>query len=168
MLRILHLEDSADDAFLIKTTLSRHGIAADFTLVRNRAEFTDALNHQPCNLILCDNGLPGFTGLEALRMAREKYPHIGFICVSGAAAEEQVVTSLNAGATDYVQKDQTWQLIVSVRREEERLQLMRLISELEKNVKERTDQLQAANQELQSAKRELELARSRQADTTDR
>jgi hypothetical protein len=44
MLRILHIEDSLEDAFLIEQTVSENGIKAMFTLVRSEAEFISTLD----------------------------------------------------------------------------------------------------------------------------
>src|SRR6185503_12703157 len=124
MLRILHLEDHADDAFLIEQTLTVNGVKASFTVVRNRAEFALAMKWKQFDLILADNGLPGFSGLEALKMSRQDCPGIPFICVSGAATQDQVLYSMSQGATDYVLKDELPRLVAAVRREEERLHLL--------------------------------------------
>ncbi|HZT30752.1 MAG TPA: response regulator [Bryobacteraceae bacterium] len=126
MLRILHLEDRQEDAFLIENAILNWGIPAEFIVVRDRPEFVSALEQSQFDLILADNGLPGFDGLAALKMVRQQFPSIGFICVSGAAGENQTRASFQAGATDYVLKDDLSRLVATVRREWDRTQLLRM------------------------------------------
>jgi hypothetical protein len=144
MLSILHLEDCATDAVLIEHALQSNGIHAKFTVVQKHSDFLAKLDGNKFDLILADNGLPGFNGLDALKLVREKFPGLAWICVSGAAREEQAFNYLNAGATDYVLKDQVWNLVAAVRRAQERLQQLRVNEELEQRVKDLTAQLQAA------------------------
>src|SRR5262245_59437099 len=133
MLRILHLEDCQADAFLTQRALADGPIAAEVTHVKNHAEFCDALEKRDMDLILADGGVPGFGGQQALELAREKCPGVPFICLSGSVDEKQIAASLNAGAAEYVLKDQPWQFIAAIRRvletvhrEEEKTRLLRL------------------------------------------
>ena len=87
MLHILHLEDNADDAFLIQQTLLDHKIDAEIQQVPTRAAFLDALERGGFDLILADSYLPGLDGAEAMKMARAKYPEVSMIAVSGAVNE---------------------------------------------------------------------------------
>ena len=98
MLRILHLEDRQDDAFLIKQILGENGIEADINLATNRSEFVSALERDDFDLILADNALPGFSGLDALKLARQKCPQAAVICVSGNLSETQATACMQAGA----------------------------------------------------------------------
>src|SRR5262249_50730107 len=82
----------------------------------NRAEFVEALEKAPVDLILADSGVPGFGGLQALEIAREKCPGVPFICLSGSVDEKQIAASLREGATEYVLKDHPWQFIAAIRR----------------------------------------------------
>lgn len=128
MLRILHLEDCPDDAFFVEQALKEGGINASFKVVKDRPNFVQALYDDRFDLILSDNGLPGFSSVEALKLAREKRADVGFICISGSDRDEHALDCLNAGATNYVQKDRLWELIAAVRAEQERIQLKRMNS----------------------------------------
>jgi len=125
MLQILHLEDRREDAYLIEQTLVDGGIEAKILLAKNRPEFLGALEKRDFDLILADNSMPGFSGLDALKIARERCPNVAVICVSGNISEQQAAACLKAGATDYVVKDHLWQLVNAVRCEAERLRLLR-------------------------------------------
>jgi len=99
----------------------RRGLSAqrfDCELIRthDKQSFVKALNEGGFDLILSDYFIPGFDGLSALAMARERYPEIPFIFVSGAIGDEIAVESLRAGATDYVLKDRPARLVPAIQR----------------------------------------------------
>jgi PAS domain S-box-containing protein len=60
--------------------------------------------------------MPSFDGLAAMKIAREKCPHVPFIFVSGALGEEMAIDLLKKGATDYVLKNRLSRLEPAVSR----------------------------------------------------
>ncbi len=58
----------------------------------------------PCDLLLLDLNLPGVTGLDLLRQARAKKPHLPILILTGNARVEDRVSGLDAGADDYMTK----------------------------------------------------------------
>ena len=58
----------------------------------------------PIDLVILDLNLPGIPGLEFLHTIREHWPETSVILVSKAAAVEERVRGLNAGADDFVVK----------------------------------------------------------------
>src|SRR5881396_3204930 len=115
-LRILHLEDDPNDAELIQAALEAERLEVVIQRVSSRAEFTEALSGPRFDLILSDYALPGFDGLSALRLTRERAPTVPFIMVSGQLGEEAAADSVRSGATDYVLKQRLSRLGPSVRR----------------------------------------------------
>jgi PAS domain S-box-containing protein len=165
-LRILHLEDDSADAELIEATLAADGLSCDCVRVSSRAQFVAAIDG-PYDLILSDFALPGFDGVTAQTIARDRRPDLPFVFVSGTIGEEVAIDRLKEGATDYVLKQRLARLPSAVRRalEESRerrerraaeSEVRRLNDQLERRVIERTAQLAEANAAL--AKREAELA----------
>jgi PAS domain S-box-containing protein len=114
--RVLHVEDNERDADLIEAALDRDGMAHESVRVFSRADFMVWIERGGFDLILCDYTLPGFSGIEALSIAREKLPEVPFIYVSGTMGEERAVEALRNGATDYVLKDRPAKLGPAVRR----------------------------------------------------
>lgn len=114
-LKILLLEDDANDAELIRIELKRHGLRAQWQHAATEAEFRAALASAP-DLVLADYKLPGFDGLAALKIALEQCPDTPFIFVSGALGEERAIEVLKSGATDYVLKDRLQRLPAVVER----------------------------------------------------
>ena len=103
-LRLLLIEDLEDDALLLVRELRKGGIDSDFTRVDTLRELEAALANGPWDAIFSDYNLPGFTGLDVLRIVREMGLDLPFILVSGVIGEETAVEALKAGAHDYLMK----------------------------------------------------------------
>jgi putative nucleotidyltransferase with HDIG domain len=115
-LRILLLEDAPADAELNERMLRKAGIAFNSLRVDTMNAFVTALDTFRPGIILADYRLPGFNGLDALAIAREKTPQTPFIFVTGAMGEELAVASIKLGATDYLIKDRLARLPEAVQR----------------------------------------------------
>jgi PAS domain S-box-containing protein len=113
-LRILHLEDNPADSQLVRDQLAHEGVAAAISLATGREDFLKLLDKENWDLILADFRLPNFTGIEALKLVREKLPHTPFILLSGTIGELAAIESLKAGATDYVLKQNRERLPSSI------------------------------------------------------
>src|SRR5579859_3266984 len=103
-LRILHLEDEPDFTELVRTLLTQEKVDADIKQVDDRKVFQETLETEEFDVIISDFHLPQFTGLEALKIARQKAEHTPFILVSGTIGEQAAIEGLKSGATDYVLK----------------------------------------------------------------
>jgi len=95
-----------DDQPHICSTVS--GILTDEgykTIVFQDAEsFWQSLDTQEPSLVLLDIWLPGVDGLELLKRLHERFPTLPIIMMSGHAGIETVVTSIKAGAYDFMEK----------------------------------------------------------------
>lgn len=116
VLRILLLEDSADDAELIRHALRPLGRILVIDQVEEMEAFRDALDRGGYRLVLSDVSLPGFDGLSALLMVRERDPDLPFIVVTGSVPEERAVEFIRQHATDYVSKERLAALPMVVER----------------------------------------------------
>ncbi len=114
--RLLLLEDDPNDAELLRRTLVAEWPRCEFVPVHNKAGFETALNGDRFDLILCDYRLPGYDGLSALALARQRMPEVPVIFVSGGMGDGIADESLRAGATDYVLKDRLARLVPAIRR----------------------------------------------------
>ena len=115
-LRILNLEDNANDAELNLAMLSARWPACQLVRVENEADFAAALDRGGFDVILSDYTMPGFDGLQALALACEKCPRVPFLFVSGTIGEDTAIEALKNGATDYVLKHRLMRLIPAVDR----------------------------------------------------
>ena len=101
-LRVLIVEDSQDDTWLIVRNLQRAGFRPDFERVETMAAMREALETQSWDLIISDYSMPQFAGPAALALYRQKGLDIPFISVSGVIGEETAVEMMKAGAHDFV------------------------------------------------------------------
>ncbi len=115
-IQILHLEDNALDAELIEAILDAASIPYEITRVQTSGEFGAALEKGGYDLILADYQLPGYDGLSALDLARERRPEIPFIFVSGTLGEDAAINALTKGAVDYVTKQKLSRLAPAITR----------------------------------------------------
>src|SRR4051812_32732812 len=104
-LRILLIEDSEDDAELVLRSVRLGGYEPVAECVSSAEEVRAALDKGSWDLVISDYVMPGFGGLEALQLFKERGVEVPFIIVSGHIGEEVAVASLKAGANDYVMKD---------------------------------------------------------------
>jgi PAS domain S-box-containing protein len=115
-LQILHLEDDDLDAEIIKNTLQQERIVGDITRASCKKEYFSTIHRNDYDIILCDNSLPDYDGISALKYAREHKPNIPFIFVSGTMGEERAVDALRYGANDYVLKQHLNKLAPAIQR----------------------------------------------------
>jgi len=113
---ILHLEDQVADSVLIKSLIWKEFPSFDYYFVDNEQNFLLALQEKKIDIILSDYQLPDYSGAEALLVAKNQYPHIPFIFVTGKMGEDTAIESLTNGATDYVMKSKLERLVPAIRR----------------------------------------------------
>jgi two-component system, cell cycle sensor histidine kinase and response regulator CckA len=115
-LRVLHLEDNARDAEMVRHKLDTDGVSCDILLVNRQEAFEAALAREPFDLILSDYSLPAYDGVAALEHAQRAQPHVPVIIISGTVGEEEGVRLLHLGATDYLLKGRLDRLGAAVQR----------------------------------------------------
>jgi two-component system, cell cycle sensor histidine kinase and response regulator CckA len=115
-IRILHLDDSAADAELVRTRVQGEGLRCNVTLVSDRSRFESALARETFDLILSDHSIPGYDGFSALRCAQDLQPLTPVIMLSGTLDDAQAVESLKSGATDYILKQRLPRLVPAIHR----------------------------------------------------
>ena len=90
-LKILHLEDNAADAELVKRVLMRAQADCEIKNVDSGDAYERELSQQAYDVILSDSGIPGYDGRAALKRAQESRPGIPFIVVSGTVDDAPAV-----------------------------------------------------------------------------
>jgi two-component system sensor histidine kinase UhpB len=103
-LKILLVEDAEGDALLQFRELKRSGLSFEARRVQTESDFLVQLAEYGPDIIVSDYSIPGFSGMRALEIARERVPDLPFVFVSGAMGEDKAVELLRRGATDYVLK----------------------------------------------------------------
>ncbi len=145
-----------DDNRLVRKSIGTFLENSHFSVIlaENGRECIDIFEKKKPDIVLLDLKMPVMSGIDALSMIREKNPDTPVIIISGEGLFEDVVRALRLGAWDYIIKPLTDMNIIthSIRKAMERV---RLIEEnrahqeqLEDLVKERTADLDRANEEL--------------------
>lgn len=112
-LKILLLEDSADDAALLERDLRRGNLIPVLRRVQDEAEYVEALDVD-WDIVLADYALPSFSGIDALRLLRAHDASTPFIMISGRMGKTTAQEALRAGAQDYLVKDDLTRLGTAV------------------------------------------------------
>src|SRR5450631_2437343 len=104
VLRLLHVEDSPDDAALVSHAL--RGAPFEFTLsrVETEVDYLAQLEFAPPDAIICDYNLPEFSAERALEIIRARDLDLPFIVVSHHLGETEAVLAMQQGASDYLPK----------------------------------------------------------------
>ncbi len=115
-LKILFIEDSPDDVDLMLIEFQKKNLKLEWTRVQNEKGLINELDKQEWDVILSDYVIPGFSGLEAIKIIRERNKYQPIIVVSGTIGEAIAVETLKAGANDYLMKQNLVRLIPAIER----------------------------------------------------
>src|SRR5918998_1192990 len=117
-LRMLLVEDSEDDALLLKRELRRGGYDPHCERVDTAEDMELALDGQIWDLVIADHSMPAFSSSAALELLRRKgFVDMPFIIVSGRIGEDAAVEAMRVGANDYIMKDNLARLNTAIERE---------------------------------------------------
>lgn len=114
-IRVLVVDDNPTDTELIGAELHRAKLVFSLEHAADQAEFLAKLAKAP-DVVLTDFTMPGFSGMEVLRLVLERRADLPVIIVSGSIGEEQAVTAMKEGAFDYLLKDRLARLGQAVQR----------------------------------------------------
>jgi diguanylate cyclase (GGDEF)-like protein/PAS domain S-box-containing protein len=121
--KVLIVEDSEDDAKLALRALRSGGFDPTSRRVQTAADLETALAEERWDAVISDFKMPGFTGMDALRIFRSTGLDIPFILISGTIGEETAVDAMKAGASDYVMKKSLARLAPALERELKEMQM---------------------------------------------
>lgn len=99
---VLVVDDEVHSLDAIRRTLDE-----DFRILTATSadEARDLLGRYPVSVILCDQRMPGMTGVEFLKEVRERWPEIVRIVISGYTDSEDIIAGINdAGIYQYILK----------------------------------------------------------------
>jgi PAS domain S-box-containing protein len=114
-LRALIIEDFEQDAQLLLLELRRGGYQVSHERVQTGDSLRVALQKR-WDVVLSDFSMPGFSGMEALRIVKESPVEVPFIIVSGTIGEDTAVEALLGGAADFLVKGKLARLVPAIER----------------------------------------------------
>ena len=132
--KILIVDD--DDVYreLLKDAIEELGVEVDLSM--DGVEALEKLQLTPFDILLTDLNMPRMDGLKLLNHARQIYPNILTIIITGYGSLESAIQAIREGAYDYVQKPfKIEQITVVARNAIEKVKISRdrarLLKELE-------------------------------------
>ena len=115
-LKLLVVDDSDDDVFLLEHTLRKGGLAFAHTHVETLSDLEAALT-EAWDVVITDHHMIGFSSKDVLDMVRARYQELPVVIVSGEIGEDVAVGEMHRGAQDYIMKDNLARLIPVILRE---------------------------------------------------
>jgi DNA-binding NtrC family response regulator len=116
-LSVLIVEDNEQDAAILVRELRRGGYDLSFDRVETPDAMRAALDTGIWDIVLSDYSMPRFNAPAALALVHERNLDLPFIIISGTVGEETAVTSLRAGAHDFIVKGSLARLLPAIGRE---------------------------------------------------
>lgn len=102
--RILIVDDEEDYRMVVHGLLQKINHAYSCDLVANGHEAMEAIIRGRYDLVISDIQMDGGTGIELMRAAKELYPKLDFIIMTGHAPEYEFSDIIDAGASDFIAK----------------------------------------------------------------
>ena len=99
---ILVVDDELSMREILEYILAKEGYT--ISSAENGAKAIQMLDRNEYDLLLCDIRLGDVSGIDVLRHAKSKNPHITVVMISAYASTETAVEAMNEGAYDYVPK----------------------------------------------------------------
>ncbi|HBG04396.1 MAG: diguanylate cyclase [Geobacteraceae bacterium GWC2_58_44] len=142
LLRVLIVEDAPDDAQLIAMELEHGGYDVQFQRVDTPEAMREALDCAPWDVVICDYAMPGFSGLQALQILRQKGLDRPFLMISGRVGEEAAAEAMRAGADDFLLKGNLSRLVPAIKREIAEAAMRQEHHRAEKELRDKLDFIQ--------------------------
>ena len=114
-LRLLVVEDADDDYLILLREVRRGGYVVTSERVTTAPELIEALA-RPWDLLITDWMLPGFGGLQAIKIAVAHDKGLPCIVISGTPNEDEAMAAMRAGALDFLSKDRPMRFVPAVER----------------------------------------------------
>lgn len=132
--RIVHVEDSPDDAELVALALRDTPYATAMPRVETESDYVAQLDAGVPDVIICDYQMPRFTAERALEILAERKLDVPFIVVSHHIGESAAVIAMQRGAADYLSKRDLGRLPKAIASAIERRDARRGCSELQRGL----------------------------------
>lgn len=135
-IRMLVVDDSEDDAFLLYSELVTRGAKIDYRRVDNAPDMAAAVAAGEWDVIICDHKMPGFDSFGALEVLKQSSKDIPFIIYSGVITDAQAISAMGNGVSDYIQKGNFARLVPVIERELRGAAARRAVRQADHRIKE--------------------------------
>ncbi|NJO83593.1 MAG: response regulator transcription factor [Blastochloris sp.] len=99
---LLVVDDEANIRLTLNALLTRAGYAV--TMAANGEEAIALMDEHVFHLLLVDLKMPGIDGMQVVAAARERFPHMSILVLTGHGSLETAVEGLHMGIFDYLLK----------------------------------------------------------------
>jgi DNA-binding response OmpR family regulator len=158
-LNVLIVDDSKVIRSAIREILELGNIQV--TEASNGKDALELIYNNTPDLVLLDVVMPGMDGIAVLKTLRKSYSKLKLpvVLVTSLGSSSEIVQALDFGANDYVTKpvdfDVLWARVSNQLMQKQTSEYLRLAqNNLEKQIKQRTTELNSSNQQL---KKEIEV-----------
>ena len=126
---VLLVDDAADSAHILRTSLRRRGYAVEAVL--SASEALAYLRETPVDVVITHLRMPSMSGLELCSALREAHPDLQTIVVTGQSSLDSAIAAIRAGAFDYITKPIALDaLVIAIERAAAHLNLRREVLRL--------------------------------------
>ena len=143
-LNILLLEDSEIDADLLVRFLKKEKIDFNYSRIWQKNDFINALERSNPDLIIADQSMPQFSGIEAFRIMKNEKKNIPFIIITGTISEKTLTEFTKEGIDDYILKENLLRLPSAIKHVLYKKKIEKLHKEIEIAHKNITDSINYA------------------------
>lgn len=125
-MKLLVVDDEADVSLLFRQRFRKElksgQLEMGFALSGMAAlEYLDTHGTTGCKLILSDINMPGMTGIELLKILKQRYPNLKVFMITAYGDEVNHASAIDSGADDYFTKPIEFELLKARMRELEPL-----------------------------------------------
>ena len=103
---VMIVDDEPINAEVVQVYLEGSGFKRFITCSDSTKALAMVMVHQP-DVLLTDLNMPGLSGLELLKIVRQRFPHLPVILMTGEGNDAVVAEALQNGAASYVAKDKS-------------------------------------------------------------
>lgn len=104
MIHLTIVEDSPTTGAILMDYMAGEDVKVDALYTTGEAAIEQMSNNPLPDVMLIDIGLPGISGIELIRILKERYPTVEMIVQSIFDDSENIVKAIRAGASGYLLK----------------------------------------------------------------
>jgi CheY-like chemotaxis protein len=123
-IKVLIVDDDQICREILRDALTTHEV--EVTLASDGIEGLEKLAAEPSDILITDLNMPRMDGLTLLQEAREHYPHILTIVITGYGSLESATEAIRKGTYDYIQKPfKIEEILIVTRNAIEKIKMLR-------------------------------------------